>query len=225
MNHDTTPAYGLWPLVIINTAIFLFFAFSFSPPRTKRDWRSMAAFSAFIVALFTEMYGIPVTIYLLTPWLQSRFPGVDPLGHDAGHLLTTLLGWPGDPHWSPLHIASNVFIIAGFWIVASAWAVLHTAIRSKTLATSGPYAVVRHPQYIGFILVMFGFLLQWPTLITLVMFPVLVFMYWRLALSEERQVLQEFPAEYAAYSSSVPRFLPRLWGRRSPTKTNRLGAR
>lgn len=210
MDHNA-PAYGLWALVVINSALFIMFAFSFAKPESKRDWKSLGAFSAFIVALFTEMYGFPLTIYFLAPWLQSRFPGMDVYGHDMGHLWSTLFGWQGDPHFSPFHIASYVFIVAGFWIVASAWPVLHRAIRTKTLAKDGPYDVIRHPQYVGFVLVMFGFLLQWPTLITLAMFPILVFVYWRLSLSEERQVRALFGESYERYAANVPRYFPRLF--------------
>lgn len=211
-NGSSAPAYGLWLLVIINSALFILFAFSFAKPESKRDWKSLGAFSAFIVALFTEMYGFPLTIYFLAPWLQSRFPGMNIYGHDMGHLWSTLFGWKGDPHFSPFHIASYIFIGGGFWLVASAWPVLHHAIRTKTLATEGPYRSVRHPQYVGFVLVMFGFLLQWPTLITLVMFPILVVVYWRLSLSEEHQVRALFCEEYERYATSVPRFFPRLLG-------------
>ncbi len=91
--NDSTPAYGLWSLVIINSLVFIIFAFSFARPQSKRDWRSFGAFSAFIVALFTEMYGFPLTIYLLSGWLQKRIPGFDPLSRDAGHLLEDLFGW------------------------------------------------------------------------------------------------------------------------------------
>ena len=178
---ETGSAYGLWVLVIVNSAIFVLFAFSFFKPQTARDWRSFGAFSAFLVALFTEMYGFPLTIYLLSGWLQSRYPGVDWLSHDAGHLLEMLFGWKANPHFGPFHLLSFVFIGGGFLMISAAWRVLYEAQRRHALATTGPYAHVRHPQYIGFVLVLFGFLLQWPTLLTLLMFPVLVVMYSRLA--------------------------------------------
>jgi methanethiol S-methyltransferase len=207
---DTMPAYGLWWLVIINSLVFVLFALSFARPRTKRDWHSFGAFSAFIVALFTEMYGFPLTIYLLSGWLASRFPGVDFMTHDAGHLLEMMFGWRANPHFGPFHLLSLAFMLGGFWLLASAWKVLYRAQRSRELATSGPYAHVRHPQYGGFVLIMFGFLLQWPTLITLVMFPILVYMYVRLARREERDVLVEFGETYWQYAARTPAFFPRL---------------
>jgi len=206
---DTAPAYGLWLLVLINSAVFILFAFSFAKPVTKRDWRSFGAFSAFIVALFTEMYGFPLTIYLLSGWLQSRYPGVDFLSHDAGHLLEIMFGWRANPHFGPFHLLSFVFIGGGFWLLSSAWKVLFAAQQSHTLAVTGPYAHIRHPQYAGFVLIMLGFLVQWPTILTLAMFPVLVFMYVRLARREEREVAAEFGEAYARYAARVPAFFPR----------------
>jgi protein-S-isoprenylcysteine O-methyltransferase Ste14 len=210
MSHDDIPAYGLWSLVVINTAVFVIFAFSFTHPRTARDWRSFGAFSAFLFALFTEMYGFPLTIYLLSGWLGSRYPGLNLLSHDAGHLWHTLLGWQGNPHSDPLHVLSNLLIGGGFILLASAWRVLYEAQSSHTLATTGPYAYVRHPQYGGFILIMLGFLLQWPTLPTLVMFPILVFMYVRLARQEERDAMAEFGGAYVRYRAMTPAFFPWL---------------
>lgn len=210
MNESS--AYGLWPLVVINSLIFIIFAFSFTHPRTKRDWRSFGAFSGFIVALFTEMYGFPLTIYLLSGWLQRRYPGVDFFSHDAGHLLEILFGWRANPHFGPFHLLSNLLIFGGFILLSSAWKVLYEAQRDHTLATSGPYAKVRHPQYVAFVLILFGFLIQWPTILTLVMFPILVFMYVRLARREEREVLAEFGEAYARYMANTPAFFPRLSG-------------
>jgi protein-S-isoprenylcysteine O-methyltransferase Ste14 len=207
------PAYGLWSLVVINVAVFAIFAFSFTHPRTARDWRSFGAFTAFLVALFTEMYGFPLTIYLLSGWFARRYPGLDLLSHNTGHLWETLLGWKGDPHLNPLHLLSSVLIGGGFVLLAAAWRVLYAALETHQLATTGPYAHLRHPQYVGFILIMLGFLFQWPTLLTLVMFPVLVWMYARLARREERDVRAEFGETYAQYARRVPGFIPRV-GRR-----------
>jgi methanethiol S-methyltransferase len=204
------PGYGFWGLVIVNSVIFILFAYSFFKPQTARDWRSFGAFSAFIIALFTEMYGFPLTIYFLSGWLQSRYPGIDWFSHDAGHLLEMMFGRRMNPHLGPFHLLSFVLIGGGFWLIAAAWRVLYEAQRRRTLAATGPYSHVRHPQYAGFILVLIGFLVQWPTLLTLAMFPVLVVMYVRLARTEEQEAIVEFGDEYRAYIEDVPGFLPRL---------------
>lgn len=204
------PAYGLRTLVVLNSAIFILFAFSFFKPRTARDWRSFGLFSGFLVALFTEMYGFPPTIYPLSGWLQSRFPGVNWLSHDAGHLLEMLFGWKANPHFGPFHVLSFAFIGGGFILISAAWKVLYEAQQRRSVAVTGPYAYVRHPQYAGFVLVMFGFLLQWPMLITLMMFPILVIVYSRLVRREERESLAAFGDAYARYMATVPAFVPRL---------------
>jgi protein-S-isoprenylcysteine O-methyltransferase Ste14 len=210
--------YGLWTLAVVNSVVFIAFAFSFARPLTRTDWRSFGAFSAFIVALFAEMYGFPLTIYLLSGWLAKHYPAVDLSSHDSGHLWHTLFGWRGDPHFDPMHVASYLLIAGGFWIVAAAWPVLYRAQRERLLATTGPYARVRHPQYTGFILILAGFLLQWPTLVTLAMFPVLVVMYVRLAHREEEAALAEFGASYELYARSTPRWIPRLGEARRSTR-------
>jgi protein-S-isoprenylcysteine O-methyltransferase Ste14 len=214
MTHDSMPAYGLWSLVIINSAIFIFFAFSFAKPQSPRDWRSFGAFSAFIVALFTEMYGVPLTIYLLSGWLQSRYQELDPFSHDAGHLWWTLFGMQGNPHLGILHILSALLIGGGFVLLSAAWRVLYSAQKSRRLAVTGPYAYVRHPQYAAFIIIMLGFLLQWPTILTLAMFPLLVTMYVHLARTEERDARSEFGEAYDRYAAVTPGWIPRLGGRK-----------
>ena len=210
MNTDHSSAYGLWMLVILNSAVFLMFAFTFFKPQSARDWRTFGAFAAFIVALFVEMYGFPLTIYVLAGWLQTRYPTLDLLAHNSGHLWSALLGEQGDPHWGVLHILSTVLIAAGFFLLAKSWHVLYHAQRRHALATAGPYARIRHPQYAAFVLILFGFLLQWPTLLTLLMFPVLLIMYARLASAEEKDMQQQFGATYAQYAARTPRFIPSL---------------
>jgi protein-S-isoprenylcysteine O-methyltransferase Ste14 len=201
--------YGLWFLVVFNSALFIVFAVNFFHPRSRPDWRVMGGFSAFVIALFTEMYGYPLTVSLLTGPLSGLVPGVD-LSHNAGHLWSDLTGWKGDPHLSPFHLASYMFIGGGFWLIAAAWRVLFAAQRVGGLATTGAYARVRHPQYLGFILIMVGFLLQWPTFATLVMFPVLVYVSRRLAIREEREVAAELGSVYGDYARRTPRFVPHL---------------
>ena len=208
--NDAAPAYGLWTLVILNSAVFIIFLYSFAKPQTKRDWRSLGALSAFIVALFTEMYGFPLTIYLLSGWLQSRYPDVNWFSHDAGHLLEMLFGWKANPHFGPFHLLSFALLGGGFWLLAAAWRVLYAAQQAHALATTGPYARIRHPQYVAFVLILLGFLVQWPTLLTLAMFPVLVVMYVLLARREEREVEAEFGAAYRRYAARTPAFFPRV---------------
>jgi protein-S-isoprenylcysteine O-methyltransferase Ste14 len=206
--NAAAPAYGLWSLVVINSAVFIFFALSFAKPKSRRDWRSFGAFSAFVVALFAEMYGFPLTIYLLSGWLQSRYSQLDLLSHDAGHLWWAVFGFKGNPHLSTLHILSDLLILAGFLLIGTAWRVLHDAQRRRALATTGPYAYIRHPQYVGFIVILLAFLLQWPTLLTLLMFPVLVAMYVHLAKREEAELLAAFGVIYRRYAATTPAWIP-----------------
>lgn len=201
--------YGLWLLAAINALFFIFFAWSFYKPLNARDWRGLGMFAAFVVALFAEMYGFPLTLYVLSGWLSTRFPDVNWLSHDAGHLLEMLFGWRANPHFGPFHIASFVLIGAGFWLLGKAWPVLYRAQREGRVAREGVYARIRHPQYAAFALILTGFLLQWPTLITLVLYPVMLVAYARLARREERDSLQHFGPEYATYMRDVPAFVPR----------------
>jgi protein-S-isoprenylcysteine O-methyltransferase Ste14 len=212
--------YGLWDLVILNSLIFIIFAFSFFRPRTGRDWRTFGAFSAFLVALFTEMYGFPLTVYLLSGWLANRFPEVDWLSHNSGHLLQTMLGWQGDSHFGPLHVLSDILVLGGLILLAASWKVLYRAQKNFEIARSGPYAKIRHPQYAAFIIIMIGFLIQWPTLPTLLMFPILVLLYIRLAHKEEKEALKMLGDRYARYVQSTPGFIPRI---QLNAATQRLG--
>ena len=107
-------------------------------------------------------------------------------------------------------LAVQPLIVAGFWLLSASWHVLYHAQRVQVLATGGPYARIRHPQYLAFVLILFGFLLQWPTILTLLMFPVLLVMYGRLAVTEERDMDTAFGEAWRAYAARTPRFLPDL---------------
>lgn len=205
-----TYEYGLWPLVIINTAVFIIFAFSFFKPKTGIEWGAFGGFSAFLIALFTEMYGIPLTLFFLAPWLEKTFPGINPFAHNTGMLWHTIFRIPGNPHFDIFHILSSVFLIAGFVLIYQGWRKLYEAHKKHTLATTGIYQYLRHPQYVGFMLIMIGFLLMWPTILTILMFPVLVFMYIRLAKKEEKIVGKEFGEVYKNYQKKTTRFIPKL---------------
>ena len=203
MNYD----YGNWLLVLFNIVLFLYFIKAAFRPRTKTDWTTFRSLGAFIVALFAEMYGFPLTIYLLTSYFGNNFLGLD-FTHNSGHLLNDLLGLKGDPHFSLIHIFSNIFIVVGLILLSSAWNVLYQASKKSVLATSGAYRYMRHPQYFAFTLIIIGFLLQWPTLITLVMAPILVIRYVSLAKSEEKQMIDKFGQVYKSYRKETPGFFP-----------------
>lgn len=219
---STGYGYGLWLLAAFDSLLVIVFAVSFFHPANRRDWRALGGFAAFIVALFSEIYGYPLTIYLLSGALGSKLG----LGHSSGHLWNDLIGWQGDPHFSPFHIASYVLIIGGFWLIAAAWRALLPAQQAGELATAGPYARIRHPQYSGLLLIMLGFLVQWPTIPTLVMFPVLALAYRRLATREERAVREDFGEEWDAYAARMPHFIPsRRRTRRVVPTDRRRGSR
>ncbi len=202
-------AYGFWSLVAVNVGLFAFFLLSFLPPLKKREWRSMGVTIAFFVALFTEMYGFPLTIYILTGILGSKYPALNPFSHASGHLWLVLLGG-GPVMMSVIHFISNGLVIIGFAIMWKSWKLIHG--EKGGLVTEGSYAYVRHPQYSGLFIVMIGMLIQWPTIITAVMFPVLIYVYYRLSKREEAEMLIQFGDEYRRYMEKTPMFMPTLRG-------------
>ena len=200
-------AYGLWLFVVVNAGIFIFFTLSYLKPKGKAEWRSMGAFSAFVVALFTEMYGFPLTIYILTSILGSSYPVIDPFSHVNGHLWVALAG--GSLYiWALVMLLSWAAMIGGLVVMGNGWRQIHKT--KGELVTSGLYGQVRHPQYSGLFLIAVGMLIQWPTLITAVMWPILLVMYYRLARREEREMESRFGNQYLAYKERVPMFLPGL---------------
>ncbi len=208
-------AYGMWSFVVINTGIFIVFALSFLKPKKRWEWHSMGAYSAFVIALFTEMYGVPLTIYILTATLGSKYPITNPFSHEGGNLWAVFSG--GSIFVSGLLMfLGGVVIIGGIIIMGKGWRQIHKA--NGELVTSGLYRWVRHPQYSGLFLITVGMLVQWPTIITIAMWPVLMLMYYRLARREEMEMESRFGDQYVTYRQRVTMFWPRLAAASRTTK-------
>jgi protein-S-isoprenylcysteine O-methyltransferase Ste14 len=195
----------MWPVAAVSVGIFIFFVLSYIKPKKGREWHSMGTYSAFVVALFTEMYGFPLTIYILTSALGSRYPVIDPFTHINGHLWVALAGG-STAVWMLVMLVSNIAMFGGLIIMGRAWKQIHGA--KGELVTSGLYSRVRHPQYFALFLITVGMLIQWPTIVTAAMWPILMFMYYRLACREEKDMETQFGDQYATYRRQVPMFLP-----------------
>lgn len=200
--------YGNWAAVIFSVALLSIFFLAFLKPLKKRNWREFGITEAYIVALFTEMFGIPLTIYFLTSvaGYNIGFSGFE------GHLWATMLAnlgiIPLESGFALVMVISTILIGAGLILMAVGWREVYFS--EGRLIITGIYSKVRHPQYTGFILVLIGFLIQWPTIITLIMFPFLVYMYYRLARREEKEMVERFGDEYREYMRRTNMFLPYL---------------
>lgn len=201
--------YGKWLSVTLLVLAFTLYGIGFLAPRGRREWRSMGVYTAFIVALFTEMFGFPLTIYILTALLGSRYPVLDPFGHLGGHLWAAFLAGGSPAAVNLAMVLDGLFELTGFGLLAIGWWQIHRA--RGWLVTSGLYAWMRHPQYTGLGLIIVGLLLMWPTIPTLIMGPILLVAYGRLARREEARLVTEFGEAYLEYCRRVPRrFLPRI---------------
>lgn len=207
MNEPITHA-GVWGLAAIMIVIASWFFYRYLAPKSWREWASAGLVQAFIIALYAEMYGFPLTIYLMV-----RFFGLDGANLNSS-LWSTLLG-VGELGMLISMVLGYALLFVGIGLFAQGWRELYRAQKEKRLATGGLYALVRHPQYTGLFIGLFGEgIVHWPTIFSVALFPIIVLVYWLLARSEEKRVLKEFGDEYRAYQRRVPMFIPRFsqWG-------------
>src|SRR5438445_3500408 len=187
---------GRWDLVFFNVVIFSSFLFLLSFGK-KANWRTSGIYSAFIISLFVEMYGFPLSIYLASSIVQS------PVNYTPDWILSfnflktnfILTQWM---------LAGLVVTILGSLLVILGWNKIY---KSKSLVTSGIYKYSRHPQYFGIILISFGWLIGWTTLLTILMFPILTFSYYRLSRREENYLEKKFGKKFLSYKRKVPMFI------------------
>ena len=193
---------GAWAIALIVIVIASWFLYRYLAPKTWREWAGAGLIQAFIIALYAEMYGFPLTIYLLI-----RFFGLDSSYLNA-NLWSTLLGM-GETGMMISMIVGYVLLFGGFGIFLQGWRELYRARKENRLATGGLYSLVRHPQYTGLFIGLFGEgVVHWPTIFSVVLFPVIVVAYVLLARREEKKVIEQFGAEYLEYKQRVPGFLP-----------------
>ena len=201
--------YGDWTAVFLITAVFLFFLFFLTRPRKPKEWRGAGLTSAFFISLFTEMFGIPLTIYVLAPVL-----GVKPksFGMYESHLWAYLLSRTGiislKGSVSIVMILSTGLLILGFILLANGWKKVYRG--GSKLVTDGLYARVRHPQYLGLIVIVIAFLIMWPTILTVLLAPFLIAGYVLLAREEDRDLEEKFGDDFKHYRDTVPAFVPSM---------------
>lgn len=195
---------GLWELTAIMVVVASWLLYRYVAPKGWREWSRAGLVQAFIVALYAEMYGFPLTIYVLTGFLGIDIPQL----HDSGHLVATLFG-TGVLGQTVEMVIGYAFLFLGVSLLVEGWREVYRASREGRLAAGSLYGVVRHPQYLGIFVALFGELVHWPTIPTLVLFPVIVLAYVRLARKEEARMIETFGDEYRAYQTRVPMLVPR----------------
>lgn len=196
--------YNQWPLVLSYIIILGVFLYGILRPRRRAEWRSAGVAQAFVIALYFEMYGIPLTMYLVA-WLTGRTEFAQ--DHFHGHAWAFLLGL-GETGAIVFDIVGQLLIACGAALALVGWRQVHRGY--GTLVTNGLYRLMRHPQYTGFFLFLFGSLVNWPTLPTLLMFPVLLWIYFRLARAEELEAESAFGEAYRDYRQRSGMFFPKL---------------
>ncbi|PXX95767.1 methyltransferase family protein [Halomonas sp. LBP4] len=195
---------GSWGLALIMIVLVSWALYRYLAPQTWREWGSVGAVQAFIIALYAEMYGFPLTIYLLV-----RFFGLD--GSDLhANLWTTLLDI-GNAGMLISMLLGYGLVFIGIGIFIQGWRELYRAYQQNRIATEGLYGLVRHPQYTGLFIALFGEgVVHWPTLFSVGLFPIILLVYSMLARHEERRMVEQFGEEYRTYRQRLPKFIPRM---------------
>ena len=204
-------SYFNWFLVACYIGLLAVFLYGILQPRKKSEWRSAGVAQAWVIALYAEMYGVPLTAY----WVMNLVgrSQQDAETHFNGHLWPILLG-VGESNLVMAQFACTVIgqslVLVGALLAIFGWRQLHSAVKEQRMAQTGLYRWIRHPQYTGFFLFLIGSMINWPTLITILCLPVLFVVYYRLAIKEEALALEQFGERYVDYSKTTGRFLPRI---------------
>ena len=204
MQHDVS-AGGTWEFTAVMVIIASWILYRYVAPQCWREWARAGLIQAFIIALYAEMYGFPLTIYLLSGFLGFDIPWL----HQSGHLWATLFGW-GHTGAMLEMLFGYAIVFFGISLLIEGWREVYQATQAKRLATNGLYELVRQPQYTGIFLAIFGQLIHWPTIPTVALFPIVVWAYYRLAKKEEQEMMEKFGTEYRNYQKSVPMFFPSM---------------
>lgn len=205
VGKEAIPLAGHWGLTIIMVVVASWILYKYLAPKSFKEWRNAGMVQAFIIALYAEMYGFPLTIYILTSVLGLDIPWI----HRKGHLWSTLLGYGETGALIEMFIGF-AFVFLGLALIVRGWYLVYKGQERDELVKMGVYRLMRHPQYTGIFLALFGQLIHWPTILTVLFFPIIVGLYYHLARKEEQRLLAKFGEDYRSYMREVPMFFPKF---------------
>lgn len=212
VNDPVMDHFNNWISVVLWIVLYGVFIL-FIPFYRKSQRRPSSVYLAFVIAYALEMFGVPMSMYVIA-WL---FGSTLPDGVLWGHTLNQVIG-----HWG-MYIGLAISGIGAVLVIVG-WRTIYKHYWSKEagkgeLVTEGIYGYIRHPQYTGFMLITLGMMFEWVTLPLLIMWPLLGVLYYRLARKEERDMEAEFGDAYRAYKARTSMFIP--LGRRVQATTRK----